>query len=153
MYFAAFRWTQAFNGNGLAHPLRVRPGVVQHDDASQRVADQADGKVVDDVQQRGKIEDVLDQAVHRSRRPGAVSVAAQINGVDVIVLAQLARDPVPIARMVQASMDQHKRRLAVLAVIPKLKLQTIGIEEMGDWFHGVRGKSLEIESEIRVTLS
>src|SRR5215469_7620109 len=42
----------AFDGNRFGDPRGVDSGVVQNDHAAERVADQPDGKLVDDVQQR-----------------------------------------------------------------------------------------------------
>lgn len=90
---------------------------------------------MDDVEQRGKIEHVLRNAVHGARRPGAVAVAAEIERINVVMFAQRPRYPVPVARVVQPAVDQHQCWLAVLPVIPKLQLQPVGIKEMRDWFH------------------
>jgi hypothetical protein len=73
---------------------------------------------------------MLGDAVHRARRPCAVAVAAQVERVDVIVLAQSACDAIPVAGVIQSAVDQDQRRLAVLPVIPKMQLQTIGVEEV-----------------------
>ena len=42
------------------------------------MADQAERKVVDDVKERGEIEDMLGDAVGGARCLGAIAVAAQI---------------------------------------------------------------------------
>src|SRR5262249_28389970 len=47
-----------------------------------------------------------------------------------------ARHPVPAAGVVQPAVHQHQRRFSITPVIPELKFQTIGIEEVGDRFHG-----------------
>ena len=83
---------------------------------------------------RGDIQDVLGQAVHRSRGPGAVAVASQVQRVDVKVLAQCARHPVPVAGMVEATVNEQQRWLVVLSKIPELQFEAVGIEEMRDWF-------------------
>ena len=57
---------------------------------------------------------------------------AQIHGVDVEMLAQRARHPVPVAGVIQAAMHQEQRRLAVLSPIPELQFQAIGIVIVGD---------------------
>ena len=61
-------------------------------------------------------------------------MSAQIERVDVIVLAQGASHPIPGASVVEPTVDQHDGRLAFLSVIPKLQLQTIRIEEMRNRF-------------------
>jgi hypothetical protein len=94
------------------------------------MSDQPRGKIVDDVQQRRKIEDVFDEAVHRARGPCAIAVAAQVERVDVVTFPQRTRDPVPIAGVVQAAMDQHQRGLPILPVIPELQLQPVRIEKV-----------------------
>jgi len=50
------------------------------------------------------------------------------------MLAQGARHPVPIARMIQAAVDQQQRREAILAPVPELQLKAIGIVVVGDGF-------------------
>ena len=99
------------------------------------MSDQANGELIDDIEQRREIENVFDQTVHRSRRPCAVPVASQIERVDVIVLAQRARYPIPVASVIQAAMHQYQSGLSVLAVVPELQFQSVGIEEVRDWFH------------------
>src|SRR5712672_3023476 len=99
------------------------------------MADQAERKIVDDVEERGEVEDMLGDAVGGARRPGAIAVAAQIERVDVITVAEFLSDPIPIAGVVERAVDQNDGRLAVLAVIPELQLEAVGVEEMGDGFH------------------
>src|SRR6267378_3248517 len=99
------------------------------------MADQAERKVVDDVEERGKIKDMLGDAVGGARRPGAVAVAAQIERVDVIAVAEFLSDPIPIASVVERAVNQNEGRLAVLTVIPELKFEAVGVEEVGDGFH------------------
>src|SRR6267142_1533208 len=112
------------------------------------MADQAERKVVDDVEERGKIKDMLGDAVGGARRPGAIAVAAQIERVDVIAVAEFLGHPIPIAGVIERAVDQNEGRLAVLTVIPELKFEAVGIEEVGDGFHfwrralGSRRKSL-----------
>ena len=106
----------------LAHARGIHAGIMQHDDPAEGMADQADGELVDDVEQRGEIEHVLGDVVHGAGRPGAVAVSAQVERVDVVVLAQRSRHPVPVARVVQPAVDQHQRGLAVLPVVPELQL-------------------------------
>ena len=70
--------------------------------------------------------------------PGAVAVAAEVEGVDVIVVAESLRDPVPVAGVVEGAVDEDERGLVVLAVVPELEFEAVGVEEVGDGFHGVR---------------
>src|SRR5882762_674983 len=99
------------------------------------MADQAERKVVDDVEERGKVEDMLGDAVGGARRPGAIAVAAQIERIDVIAVAEFLGDPVPIAGVVERTVNQNEGGFAVLAVIPELQLEAVGVEEVGDGFH------------------
>src|SRR5712671_5676903 len=99
------------------------------------MSDKADRKLVDDIEQRGKIEHMLGHAVHGARSPGAVAVSAQVERIDVVMLAQRARHPVPVARVVQAAVDEYQRGLAVLSVIPELQLQSVRVKKVRDWFH------------------
>src|SRR5271154_4606749 len=102
------------------------------------MADQADGKIVDDVEQCGKIEDVLGDGVGGAFGPGTVAVAAEIEGVDMVVVAERLGDPVPVAGMVQGAVDENYGGLMVLAVVPELEFEAVGVEEVRDGFHGLR---------------
>src|SRR6266478_712128 len=129
------REAQALDGDGFAGACGIDAAIMQNDAAAERMADQANLKIINDVEERGEIENVLGDAVGGAGRPGAVAVAAQVQREDVIVLAQDARDPIPIASVVQAAVNEHQRRLAVLTIVPELQLEAIGIEEVGDGFH------------------
>src|SRR6185369_584108 len=131
----AGRKSDAFNGNGFSHAVGIDTGVVQHDDAAERMSDKADRELINDIEQRREIEYMFRDAIHGAGSPGAVAVSAQVQSVDVIMLTQGARHPVPVARVVKAAVDEHQRGLAVLAVIPELELQPVRIKEVRNWFH------------------
>src|SRR5258708_31180169 len=99
------------------------------------MADQAEREVVDDVEERGEVEHMLGDAVGGSRRPSAVAVAAQIERVDVIAVAEFLSYPIPIASVVERAVNQNESGLAVLTVIPELEFEAVGIEEVRDGFH------------------
>jgi hypothetical protein len=88
---------------------------------------QIDWGCVDDVRKRREIEYVFTDAVKRSRRPLAVSVASKINGVDVKLFAKGPGYPVPVASMIQTSVNKDERRLALIAPIPEVKFQPVGV--------------------------
>jgi hypothetical protein len=69
-------------------------------------------------------------------------VPAKIQCVDVIVLAEGTGDPIPVAGVIQSAMNENERGLAVLAVIPELEFEAIGIKEVRDGFHSERLPSL-----------
>src|SRR4029077_12972406 len=129
VYAVAGREAQSFDGDGLLHAGRVHAGIVQDDPAAEGMADQPDRKVVNDVEERGEIENVLGDTVSGPWGPGAVAVAAQIQGVNVIALAEDLGYPVPIARVVERAVDENKGGLAVLTVIPELQLEAVRVEE------------------------
>src|SRR5689334_15867549 len=104
----ALREPDAFNRNRLAYAVRVRARIMQYDDATQRVSDQTNRKLIDDVQKRREVEHVLGNAVHGAWGPCAVPVSAQVERVNMVALAQGPRHPVPAAGMVQPTVDQHK---------------------------------------------
>ena len=79
-------YANAFDGDQSSYFLGERAGVVERRDRAQRVADDADRILVDHVGEDREIQDVFWDAVERARSPCAVTVAAQIDGVDVIVL-------------------------------------------------------------------
>src|SRR5713101_5775816 len=99
------------------------------------MADQPNGEIIDDVEERGEIEDVLGHAVGSAGGPSAVAVSAQVEREDVIAFAQDPRDPIPVASVVQSAVNQHQRRLAVLAIVPELQLEAVGVEKVRDGFH------------------
>src|ERR1700720_490307 len=100
------------------------------------MADKPNRKIVDYVEERGQIENVFGNTINRTGGPSTVAVPAQIERIDVIVPTQDLGNPVPIARVVESTVHQDQRGLAVLAIIPKLQLEPVGIEEVGDGFHG-----------------
>jgi hypothetical protein len=71
------------------------------------MTDQIDRKVVDDIGEGREVEDVLGDAVERAGRPGAIAVPAQIERIDVKVLTQCARNPVPTARVIKPAVDEN----------------------------------------------
>src|SRR5580698_9822623 len=101
------------------------------------MTNQAYGELVDDVEQGRQIKNVFDEAVHRSWSPRAVPVTSQIERIHAVMLAQRARDPVPVAGVIQAAVDQHERGFSVLSVVPELQFQPVGVKKMRDWLHEV----------------
>ncbi len=71
-------------------------------------------KAADDVDQRGEIQHVLGDAVDRARRPGAVAVAAQIERINMVIVAERAGHPIPVAGVIQTAVDQNQSGLAVV---------------------------------------
>jgi len=65
---------------------------------------------------------MLGQAVERARSPGAVAVAAEIHRVHMEILTQNPRYPIPVARVIQAAVNQHQRRLSILPPVPEMEL-------------------------------
>jgi hypothetical protein len=80
------RKAQAFYGDQFLDSLGVDAGVVQGYASAHGVADQADGEIVDYVQQGGQVENVFGYGVGCAWSPAAVAMAAEIQGVDVIAL-------------------------------------------------------------------
>src|SRR5436853_3263863 len=93
-----------------------------------------DREIVYDVRQRGEIEHVLRYAVKGSWSPCTVSVASQIDRVNVEMLSQDSRNPIPISRVVESAVDQYQGRLAFLAPVPKMKLQSMRVIVVRDRF-------------------
>ncbi len=112
------------------YAVGIDAGIVQHDHSTQRVAHEANRKIVNDIEQRREIENVLGDAVHGAGGPGAVAMSAQIERIDVVMLTQRARNPIPITGVVQTTVYQHQCGLVVLAVVPELELEAVGVEEM-----------------------
>jgi hypothetical protein len=57
-------------------------------------------------------------------------VTAEIERVNVIALAQRPRNPIPVSRMIQPSVHKYQRGLVIVAIIPELQLEAIGIEKV-----------------------
>lgn len=104
------REAEAFDGDEALDTFRVDAGVGGGDDAAERVADDADGLAADDVDHGADVEHMFGDGVERAGRPRAVAVAAEIEGVDVEIVAEGAGDPVPVAGVVESAMDEQKRR-------------------------------------------
>src|SRR5258708_4957642 len=120
----------AFERDSLVYTVGIDAGIVQHNHPTQRVAYEANRELANNVEQRGEIEDVLGDAVHGSGSPCAVAVSAQIERIDVVVLTKRARYPIPVTSVVQPAMHQHQSGLVVLAIVPELELEPVGIEKM-----------------------
>ena len=88
------------------HAIGIEAGVVEDDAAAERVADEANGEIIDDVEERGEIEHVLGDRVRGAGSPGGVAVAAKVERVDVIVRTERLGDPVPVARVVEGAVDE-----------------------------------------------
>ena len=136
VHVVILREAEALDGDELLDAVGVEAGVVQDDAAAEGVADEADGEIVDDVEQGGEIEDVLGDGVSGAGSPGGVAVSAEIEGVDVIVAAEVVGDPIPIAGVVEGAVNEDERGFVVGAVVPELEFEAIGVEEVGDGFHG-----------------
>src|SRR3546814_16195392 len=103
-----------------------------------------------DDRQRAEIElmdqlrEVIDEAVHvviAVRRPGAVAMPAQVGGDDMITALQLLCDPVPVAAMVAAAVEEQEWRGAAIATgdIVQLQDRKGGGEGRGGTGRGDRG--------------
>jgi hypothetical protein len=94
------------------------------------VADEVDGEVADHVGERREVEYMLGDAVERARRLRAVAVPAQVERVDVEIVPQRARHPVPVARVVESAVDEQERRPPLAAPVPELQLQPVRVEKV-----------------------
>src|SRR5262249_2627490 len=81
--------------------------------------------------------------VERAGRPRAVAMPAQVNRVNMEIVAQRPRHPVPIPRVIQTAVNQDHRGLAFSPPVPELQLQTVRVEEMRNGFQriGHRGET------------
>src|SRR5262249_50726387 len=112
----------------LLHSAGIDAGVKQRDGRAQRMPDQANREPLYDIRQTGEVQDMLGDTIERTRRPSAVSVAPQVECVNVIVLAQHASHVIPVARVIQAAVNQNHNRFALSPPVPELKLQTVRVE-------------------------
>jgi hypothetical protein len=128
------RRAQTFNSDNFLHTLRVHARVKQRHDAAERMANDIYRKCVDDIGQRRQVQDMFGDAIQCARRPRAVAVPAQIERVDVIIVAQGAGDPIPASRVIETPMHQKHGGFAVRSPIPELQFETVRIKIMGDRF-------------------
>src|SRR5262245_56565962 len=98
---------------------------MQRDDAAERMAYDVDWEIVDDVSQRRHVQHMFGNRIERARCLRTVAVPAQVERVDVEIVAQGPRHPIPIARVVEAAVYQQQRRLALRAPIPELQLEPV----------------------------
>jgi hypothetical protein len=70
-------------------------------------------------------------------------VPAEIECVNVEVLAESPRHPVPVAGVIQAAVHQDEGRFPILSPIPELELEAVGVEKVGDGFHVVLPNSAQ----------
>ena len=131
------REAEAFNGDKALDAFGVDAGVGGGDDAAKRVADNADGLAADDVDHRAHVEHVFGDGVERAGRPGAVAVAAEVEGIDVEIVAKGAGDPVPVAGVVESAVDEQERGFGVVAPVPELEFEAVGVEEVGYGFQNI----------------
>src|SRR5205807_7442197 len=71
----------------------------------------------------------LGYRIDRTRRPLAVAMTAEVERVNVIVVAQRARHPVPTARVIQPAVHEHHWRFVVAPVIPVMELQAVRVKK------------------------
>src|SRR3546814_9680347 len=82
----------------------------QRDIAAHRMRDDRQRAEVELMDQ---LREIVDEAVHvviAVGRPGAVAMSAQVGCDDMIAALQLFGDPVPVAAMVAAAVDEQQRR-------------------------------------------
>ena len=116
------RRTEPLDRHHLLHPVGIGAGVLQRDRAAERVADDGDLLDAERAQQLVDVERVVDHRVAAADRPLRVAVAAQVGRDDVEVAPQILRDPVPVARVVAAAVDQQQRRLLRVAPVDVVQL-------------------------------
>ena len=97
------RKADTLDGDGFSDARGIHSAIMQNDASAERMAHEANGKIIDDIEEGGEIEDVFGYAVGGAGGPSAVAMSAQIQREDVIMLAQDARNPIPIASVVQAA--------------------------------------------------
>src|SRR5258706_10682224 len=98
------------------------------------MAHQINWKIADDVGEGGEVEQMFRDAVERAWSPLAIAMAPEIHGVDVKMFAQCAGDPIPVAGMIQAAVDQDESWLAFLSPVPELQFESMGVVVVRDGF-------------------
>jgi hypothetical protein len=117
--------TESFDVHQFLHAIWVHAGVMRHDETAERMANEVDREIVDDIEQRREVQNIFGERIHRALRLRAVAVASQIERIYVIVAAQTGGDPVPVSGVVQSTVNQDQRWFAVSAEIPELQLQAV----------------------------
>ena len=128
------RRPETFDRNCLLDSIGIDPRVEERDDPAKRMTHQIDRGGVDYVCECGEIKHVLRDAVECARRPLAVAVTSQVDCVNVIMLTQGSRHPIPIASVIQSAVNQDQRRLVFIAPIPKVQLQPVRVVVVRDRF-------------------
>ena len=135
MYAMVEGEAEAFDGDGFLHTGWIDASIVENDDAAEGMPDEANREIVDDIQQRGEIEHMFGGTIHRARGPAAITMATQIERINVILVGEGSCYPIPIAGVVEGAVHEDERGLVVLAIVPKLQLKTVGVKEVRDGFH------------------
>jgi hypothetical protein len=137
------RKSEAFDSDDFTDAIRVEAGVEQGEDSTERVTDEMDGGAAQDVDEGRNIQNMFGDAVAGTGSPGAIAVTAKVHGVDVEMPAKRAGHPIPVAGVIEAAMHKKQRGEAgvsarvVLAPIPELQLEAIGIVIVRDGFQGL----------------
>src|SRR5579871_2188850 len=86
--------------------------------------------------------EVVDEGAHRivaAGRPGAVAMAAQVGGDDVVVAAQVLGHPVPVAAVVAPAVQQDEVRRAVVAPVDIVEPKPLGDVALRGWAEALVG--------------
>src|SRR5215471_12628122 len=103
------RWPEPFDRDEALYLVGIDPRITRRDIASERVADESDGRKPTLMNELREVVDIARHAVVAVLRPLAIAMPTQIRRDDVPAIAQSPRYPVPIARMIAAAMDQDER--------------------------------------------
>ncbi len=126
---------EALDGDDLGDIAGADGGVLEGDGAAEGVADEGEGIAVEGLAQGGHVEDELGQAVLAADGPLAVAVAAQVDGVDGVVVLEGEGHTVPVAGVVAAAVDEEQGRVGLVAPDDVVQLESLRLVVARFGFH------------------
>ena len=111
----------------LGEPLRALGGVDEGVLGAGGVADEDEVPEVLGFDDLGELFNVVGEPVGFGGRPGAVAVAAVVEGHDAVALAEVGREEVPEARRVLEAVEQEHGVEAIAAPVKVVEAQAMGL--------------------------
>ena len=119
------RCANAFDRYQATHIVGIDAGIAQRDISAERMTNDRDRRQFLLMDQLGKVIDKGGDRVVTVGRPLAVTMSALFGGLHVPVAAQCGGNPVPIAAVIPASMQEHQRRCLRISPIDIVQPQTL----------------------------
>ncbi len=125
LHVRAWARTKPLDRHQPADVLRIDPAIAQRNVAAERVGDDGNRRQFLLMDQLRQIIDVVRHGVAAGRRPGGITVAAQVRCDHVVVPPQIAGDPVPVAAMIASAMQQDQRRRIGVAPVDVVQTHSL----------------------------